>query len=222
MHSARPEDAISGHSRGGPTPDALEPAESSPSRSARISDRTRSQPIDQRMSCCKRKPSTPATAMTIPHRSSATQRFRSCGIAHEAVRARNSPVASAILLRGRGPEGKETMMSENLCQKLVSDEFGRAVERVYREWDRAWSEDDLDAMIALYVPDAVLESPLVAYLLGNKTGGEPRSRRCSRGQPRGSLAGGPSTARAISLMAGCWCGSIPGPHPRASKWTSSR
>lgn len=61
-------------------------------------------------------------------------------------------------------------MSENLCQKLASDELGRTVERVYREWDRAWSEDDLDAMIALYAPDAVLESPLVAYLLGNKTG----------------------------------------------------
>lgn len=38
--------------------------------------------------------------------SSATQRFRSCGIAHEAVRARNSSVASAILLRGRGPRGQ--------------------------------------------------------------------------------------------------------------------
>ena len=39
------------------------------------------------------------------------------------------------------------------------------VNRIYRKGDEAWSNDDLDAMIALYVPDALLESPLpVVYM----------------------------------------------------------
>lgn len=61
-------------------------------------------------------------------------------------------------------------MSENLCSTVVPHEAARAVERVYREWDRAWSEDDLDAMINLYAPDAILESPLIPYLLGHGNG----------------------------------------------------
>jgi uncharacterized protein (TIGR02246 family) len=61
-------------------------------------------------------------------------------------------------------------MSENLGMKAVPVDRAAAVERVYREWDRAWSNDDLEAMIALYAPDAILESPLVAHLLGTKTG----------------------------------------------------
>ncbi|MGK9234960.1 nuclear transport factor 2 family protein [Inquilinus limosus] len=61
-------------------------------------------------------------------------------------------------------------MSENLSRASLPDELGRMLEHVYREWDRAWSEDDLEAMIALYAPDAVLESPLVAHLLGRPDG----------------------------------------------------
>jgi hypothetical protein len=36
-------------------------------------------------------------------------------------------------------------MSENLGITVVPDETTKAVERVYREWDRAWSDDDLGA-----------------------------------------------------------------------------
>lgn len=61
-------------------------------------------------------------------------------------------------------------MSENLGSTPMTAEAARQVEHVYREWDRAWSNDDLDAMIALYAPDAVLESPLVAHLRREKTG----------------------------------------------------
>lgn len=61
-------------------------------------------------------------------------------------------------------------MSENLSRASLPDELGQMLEHVYREWDRAWSEDDLEAMIALYAPDAVLESPLVAHLLGRPDG----------------------------------------------------
>jgi ketosteroid isomerase-like protein len=61
-------------------------------------------------------------------------------------------------------------MSENLGLATVSEERATLIERVYREWDRAWSNDDLDAMVALYAPDAVLESSLVPHLQGGANG----------------------------------------------------
>jgi hypothetical protein len=61
-------------------------------------------------------------------------------------------------------------MSENLGISVVPDETTKAVERVYREWDRTWSDDDLDAMVALYAPDAILESPLVPHLQDGTSG----------------------------------------------------
>src|ERR1051325_8926698 len=61
-------------------------------------------------------------------------------------------------------------MSENLALTVAAKESVKAIEHVYREWDRAWSNDDLDAMIELYAPDAVLESPLVSHLLGGANG----------------------------------------------------
>lgn len=61
-------------------------------------------------------------------------------------------------------------MSENLSRASLPEADERMLEHVYREWDRAWSEDDLPAMIALYAPDAVLESPLVAHLLDRPDG----------------------------------------------------
>ena len=39
-------------------------------------------------------------------------------------------------------------MSENLSRRSVSSELGSIVERVYREWDRAWSQDDPEALIS--------------------------------------------------------------------------
>jgi hypothetical protein len=61
-------------------------------------------------------------------------------------------------------------MTENLSRNVLPKDTSQAVERIYREWDSAWSNDDLDAMIALYAPDAVLESPLIPYLLGGTNG----------------------------------------------------
>jgi ketosteroid isomerase-like protein len=42
------------------------------------------------------------------------------------------------------------------------------VERVYFAWDDALSRNDKDALLALYAPDAVIESPLIPHVL--KTG----------------------------------------------------
>ena len=44
------------------------------------------------------------------------------------------------------------------------------IERIYQEWDAALSKNDPDALLALYAPDAVLESPLVCHLLNQKEG----------------------------------------------------
>lgn len=45
-----------------------------------------------------------------------------------------------------------------------------AIERVFTAWDDALGAKDLDAAKALYHPDATLESPLVAHLLGIEEG----------------------------------------------------
>jgi hypothetical protein len=44
------------------------------------------------------------------------------------------------------------------------------VERMYFAWDDALSRNDAGALLALYAPDAVFESPLVPHLLGTESG----------------------------------------------------
>ena len=44
------------------------------------------------------------------------------------------------------------------------------VERIYFAWNDALSRNDMTALLALYAPDAILESPLVPYLLGVERG----------------------------------------------------
>jgi ketosteroid isomerase-like protein len=39
------------------------------------------------------------------------------------------------------------------------------IERIYREWDERLAKRDVEATLALYAPDAVFESPLVAHLM---------------------------------------------------------
>jgi hypothetical protein len=45
-----------------------------------------------------------------------------------------------------------------------------AIEQIFHAWDKALGAKDLDAAMALYHPDAILESPLVRHLLGSATG----------------------------------------------------
>ncbi len=45
-----------------------------------------------------------------------------------------------------------------------------AIEHVFIAWDDALGAKDLDAAMALYHPDATLESPLVCHLLGVEEG----------------------------------------------------
>jgi hypothetical protein len=43
-------------------------------------------------------------------------------------------------------------------------------EEIYQAWARAFAHRDLEAVLALYAPDATLESPLVNNLLGTEMG----------------------------------------------------
>jgi ketosteroid isomerase-like protein len=43
-------------------------------------------------------------------------------------------------------------------------------ERIYREWDDALSKLDVDRLLALYAPDATVESPLIRHLLKTDRG----------------------------------------------------
>lgn len=44
------------------------------------------------------------------------------------------------------------------------------IEHIYYEWDAALARSDVNGLLALYAPDAVLESPLVPYLTGKEAG----------------------------------------------------
>jgi len=44
------------------------------------------------------------------------------------------------------------------------------IERIYRLWDQALGNRDLEASLALYAQDASIESPLVQHLLNTKEG----------------------------------------------------
>ena len=44
------------------------------------------------------------------------------------------------------------------------------IERIYVEWDKALSNNDPQALLALYAHDAVLESPVVCHLLEKEEG----------------------------------------------------
>lgn len=43
-------------------------------------------------------------------------------------------------------------------------------QRIYQAWDDALGAKDIDAAMALYSDDAILESPLVCHLLGTERG----------------------------------------------------
>jgi hypothetical protein len=52
----------------------------------------------------------------------------------------------------------------------VQEREAQDIERIWRDWDAALSKNDPAALLALYAPDAILESPVVSHLLGRETG----------------------------------------------------
>ena len=49
-------------------------------------------------------------------------------------------------------------------------DINAAAERIYQAWAHAFATKDLEAVLALYAPDATLESPLVNTLLKTERG----------------------------------------------------
>jgi hypothetical protein len=45
-----------------------------------------------------------------------------------------------------------------------------AAARIYHEWDAALASNNIDALLALYTDDLIIESPLIPYLLGTESG----------------------------------------------------
>lgn len=43
-------------------------------------------------------------------------------------------------------------------------------ERIYHEWDKALSCNNIDMLLALYSHDAIIESPLIPHLMGSEKG----------------------------------------------------
>lgn len=70
------------------------------------------------------------------------------------------------------PAYNETERSTGMADQPIttSSSVDPAIERVFTAWDDALGAKDLDAAMALYHPDATLESPLVSYLLGVEEG----------------------------------------------------
>jgi ketosteroid isomerase-like protein len=52
----------------------------------------------------------------------------------------------------------------------VEDEQDASVEQFVRAFDDAWSRNDVEAAVALFAPDATVESPLVMRLLHREEG----------------------------------------------------
>ena len=50
------------------------------------------------------------------------------------------------------------------------DMASEQIEHIFTAWDDALGAKDVNAAIALYQPDAMLESPLVCHLVGTKQG----------------------------------------------------
>ena len=62
------------------------------------------------------------------------------------------------------------MNQQDESQSRNQQDLIRAAEQIYHAWDEALGRKDLDAALALYAPDATIESPLVRHLLGSDIG----------------------------------------------------
>jgi len=51
-----------------------------------------------------------------------------------------------------------------------TERFRLEAERIYVEWDKMLSSNNIDGLLALYTNDATIESPLIPHLLGTERG----------------------------------------------------
>jgi len=64
----------------------------------------------------------------------------------------------------------EQMMNQALSKSSTPASGTTPVEHVYFAWDDALSRNDKSALLALYAPDAVIESPLIPHVLKTERG----------------------------------------------------
>ena len=85
---------------------------------------------------------------------------------------RRDVAASLLLLGGAVVPLSITQAQESAMNRTeaTKQDAVLAAERIYRAWDEALGKKDLEAALALYAPDATLESPLVRHLLGVDAG----------------------------------------------------
>jgi ketosteroid isomerase-like protein len=80
---------------------------------------------------------------------------------NETVRSMNQRTTAS-----QAPSQNETGQAVSGVIVAKVDQATRAtIENIYREWDDALSKLDVERLLTLYAPDAVLESPLVPHLL---------------------------------------------------------
>ena len=51
---------------------------------------------------------------------------------------------------------------ENTPEQIAKD--------IHHAWNTAWADNNIDALLALYAENAIIESPLIPYLLGKSSG----------------------------------------------------
>lgn len=61
-------------------------------------------------------------------------------------------------------------MKQSSHAATIQPNASEDIDRIYRAWDDALGKKDLDASMALYAPNATLESPLIRHLLGRESG----------------------------------------------------
>lgn len=57
-----------------------------------------------------------------------------------------------------------------MAKSNALSDLKETAKRVYHAWDKAWSNYEVEAVLALYADNAIIESPLIPYLLGKECG----------------------------------------------------
>lgn len=52
----------------------------------------------------------------------------------------------------------------------MSDHNKKNAERIYHDWNQALAKNDIEALLALYTSDLIVESPLISHLLDTEEG----------------------------------------------------
>ncbi|KTD22328.1 SnoaL-like domain [Legionella israelensis] len=58
-------------------------------------------------------------------------------------------------------------MKHNMANQ---DELKQQAENIYKAWDKALANNDIESLLELYADDAVIESPLIPHLLETDSG----------------------------------------------------